>query len=137
MNIAYLYFVMINWNSGYVLNSYDDVANRPSSKIHQTSRVDPVIYPSSNDTKVGREQLENGAMLSLALKIHNDTRQSVKVRQFFSVLIILTLSDYSNVICVLFFLTDFQNCNFSPRRDTSPSIWCPGTELVQSTNRFL
>jgi hypothetical protein len=72
-------------NSGYVLNSYDDVGNRPNSKIHQTSRVDQVIYPSSNDTKVGRDQLEIGPMFSLALKIHNDTRQDVKVRLFFPV----------------------------------------------------
>lgn len=66
---------------GYVLNSYDDVGNRQSSKIHQTSRVDQVIYPSSNDTRVqvGREQFETGPMLSLAIKIHNDQRQEMKV----------------------------------------------------------
>jgi hypothetical protein len=78
----YLSLICYDWWKilGYVLNSYDDAGNRPNSKIHQTSRVDQVIYPSSNDTKVGREQLESGPMLSLALKIHNDTRQEIKVR---------------------------------------------------------
>ena len=73
------------------MNAYDEVGNRPNSKIHQTSRVDQVIYPSSNDTRIGREQFETGPMLSLALKIHNDPRQDVKVLIAFSSFIMLLL----------------------------------------------
>ncbi|XP_045024451.1 autophagy-related protein 2 homolog A isoform X1 [Daphnia magna] len=65
-------------HNGYVLNSYEDLGDHPSSRLHQTSRVDQVIYPSPSDTRVGREQVENGPMISLAIKIHNDTRQHVK-----------------------------------------------------------
>ena len=67
---------------GCVLNSYDDPANRHSSKIHQTSRVDQVIYPSSSETRTKREQFETGTMLSLAIKITVDPRQEIKATYF-------------------------------------------------------
>lgn len=48
-----------------------------SSRFHQTSRVDPVIYPSSNDTRSGISESE--PMLSVAIKIMIDPRLDVKV----------------------------------------------------------
>ena len=47
------------------------------SRIHQTSRVDPVIYPSSNDVRSGLSESE--PMLSVAIKITVDPRLDVKV----------------------------------------------------------
>lgn len=66
--------------AGHVLNCYDeDFLTYPNQKLHQPSRVDQVIYPSSSDTIFNNERSETCSMLSLALKINLDLRSSIKV----------------------------------------------------------
>lgn len=63
-----------------MLNCYDeDLLAYPNQKLHQPSRVDQVIYPSSSDTMFGSDRSETCSMLSLALKINLDLRSSIKV----------------------------------------------------------
>lgn len=65
---------------GYVLNAHDgDTVN---SRIHHTSRVDSVIYPSTTDASTRIALSETGPMLSVALKITVDPRLDVKVISF-------------------------------------------------------
>ena len=47
--------------------------------MHQTSRVDQVVYPSASETAFGSERYEAAPMVALALKIHVDPRLDVKV----------------------------------------------------------
>lgn len=62
------------------MNAYEDPSNTLNQqKIPQTSRVDQVIYPSSIDAMATSE---NGPMISLAIKIHVDPRQDVKVHLY-------------------------------------------------------
>jgi len=66
-------------HNGHVMNCYDDdLLAYPNQKLHQPSRVDQVIYPSSSDTMFSNDRSETCSMLSLALKIHLDPRSSIK-----------------------------------------------------------
>ena len=66
---------MLIHSLGYILDSYEgDIG---SSRVHHTSRVDPVIYPSSNDAR--NDLSESEPMLSVAIKIMIDPRLDVKV----------------------------------------------------------
>jgi len=64
-------------HNGYVINTHEgDTFN---SGLHQTNRVDSVIYPSTMNTSTRSTLIETGPMLSVALQITVDPRLDVKV----------------------------------------------------------